>query len=174
MNSLSVFQYHDIKTTIQAKTTIGDFSLIWPEPIMKEVALKLDKHDGFLIDNNSYRVSWRDPDYPAREVPSLLGSDRAFVSSIMEILEHLNSTCRERYSNESYYAYWVSTPYLPSAAIQFLNTYYTDSIRRIYEESTKNTSKYFINWSKEFSTDNRFILYLKLVSQYRELFIHFS
>lgn len=174
MNSLGVFQYNDIKTTIQAKTTIGDFSLIWPEPVMNEVARELDRHDGFLIDENSCRISWRDPAYPTREVPSLLSSDRAFISSIMTILEHINLTSRMRYSNDSYYAYFVSTPNLPSAAIKFLNDYYLDRICRIDVESTKTSTKYFVKWARKFSTENRYKLYLKLAAQYSKLFIHTS
>ena len=171
MNSLSVFQYEDIKTAVQAQTLTGNFSIIWPEPIMNEVARKLDKHDGFLIDENSTRVSWRDPAYPTREVPALLSSDRAFVSSIMTLLEHITFTCRERYSSDSYYSYFEATPNLPSAALIFLHSYYVDSI--LSQKSTSEfSSKYFIKWSREFTITNRTEFYKKLVSQYQALFIH--
>lgn len=171
MNSLGVFQYEDIKTAIQAQTTTGNFSIIWPETIMNEVARELDRHDGFLVDENSTRVSWRDPAYPTREVPALLSSDRAFVSSIMTLLEHISFTRRERYSNDSYYSYFEATPNLPSATLIFLRNYYVDSIMR-QESDCEDSSKYFIKWTREFSITNRAEFYKKLVSQYQALFIH--
>ncbi|MBR3324464.1 MAG: hypothetical protein IKG14_00220 [Clostridia bacterium] len=174
MNSLALYQYEEIKTAVIATTATGNFSLIWPETIINEVARELDNHDGFLVDENSTRVSWRNPSYPTREIPSLHSNDRAFVSSLMAILVKIQTNRRERYSSDSYYAYISASPDLPSAALKFLNTYYVDRIGIYQTNPSKEKSTYFVKWTYDFYIEDKYQLYLKVASQYRQLFIHFS
>ena len=171
MDSLAMYQYSDIKTAVQATTQVGDFSLIWPQDIYDDVAYTLDVQDGFSIDENSHRVSWRDPEFPTRKLPVLLDSDRAFVASCVTVLTTINANARERISKDLYYAHISAKPNLPSAEIQFLHTFYVDRV--VKEPSSQgDSSSYFVTWTKKFPVEDRYALYRSVVRLYKEMFIH--